>query len=224
MKNLAAAIKKEVKKNAQYRTELINTMQDANIKNLDWRLKDLLTAGQKQKSYSLKELKAILKLRLSIYINKKIESELKKLQFAELQEIDSLTINVIWKKSATWGMNPTAEAFIYGLGTVSSGSITGCGYDKQSTAVANVLNQVPQFLQKLYELKNKKVNISNSELFGYGSGSGLLPYFAGGVGVNCYPAIFEKIGYKFETVCSGKMFDCYRITKIEKRSYKKTVK
>ena len=68
----------------------------------------------------------------------------------------------------------------------------------------------------MFELKDKTKNakLKNHEVFGYGSGYGILPSFEGGVGVSCYDRIFNKIGYKFETIASGKNFDVFKITKI----------
>lgn len=222
MKNLAKAVVKENEKNNSYKTDLINSLVDSNIKTLDWRLKELLTAGQKKKQYNLNELKEVLKIRLKKENEKRNENSLQKLQFDELPQINELTITVEWKKSKMWGMNPTAESYVNGIGFVSSGSISGYGYDKQSTAVANVLNKVPQFMQLMYKLKNKSknVNLKNHDVFGYGSGYGVLPSFEGGVGVSCYDRIFNKIGYKFETLSSGKTFDVYKITKISSKEQK----
>lgn len=222
MKNLAKAVVKENEKNNSYKTDLIDNLVDSNISTLDWRLKELLTVGQKKKQYSLNELKEVLKIRLKKENEKRNENSLQKLQFNELPQINELTITVEWKKSKIWGMNPTAESYVNGIGFVSSGSISGCGYDKQSTAVANVLNQVPQFMQLMYSFKDKSknVNLKNHEVFGYGSGYGVLPSFEGGVGVSCYDRIFNKIGYKFETLSSGKTFDVYKITKISSKEQK----
>jgi len=219
MKNLAKAVVKENEKNNSYKTNLIDNLVDSNISTLDWRLKGLLTAGQKKKQYSLNELKEVLKIRLKKENEKRNDDSLQKLQFNELPQIDELTVTVEWKKSKMWGMNPTAESYVNGIGFVSSGSISGCGYDKQSTAVAKVLNQVPQFMQLMYSFKDKSknVNLKNHEVFGYGSGYGVLPSFEGGVGVSCYDRIFNKIGYKFETLSSGKTFDVYKITKISSK-------
>jgi hypothetical protein len=73
----------------------------------------------------------------------------------------------------------------------------------------------------MYELKNKKHKLTNRELFGYGSGYGILPNFEGGVGVSCYDRIFNAIGYEFKTVSSGKTFDVYRISKVTKKEQKR---
>ena len=214
MKNLALAILNENVKNNDFKLELIETLTDTNIENLDWRLLDLLTAGQKKKDFSIEELKEVLKDRLKKAIEKRNLKDLQKLNFKDLEDIESVVINVEWKRSQMWGMNPNANAYINGVGEVSSGSISGCGYDKQSTAVANVLNQIPQLIKKMYEVKENNIDVKNRELFGYGSGYGVLPYFKGGVGIGCYNKILNKIGYSFETVTSGKTFDVYKISKL----------
>lgn len=213
MENLAKAIVSENYKNNAYKLELIDNLDNTDVSKLDWRLSDLLTAGQKKKQFSLEELKEVLKSRNKKAQEKRNIKDLENLNFANLEDIETLTINVEWKRSQMWGMNPTAEAYVNGIGYVSSGSIGKCGYDKQSTAVAKVLNQVPQFIKKLYELKENNVETKNRDLFGYGSGYGVLPSFEGGVGVSCYNSIFNAIGYEFKTILHGKTFEVYQITR-----------
>jgi hypothetical protein len=123
-----------------------------------------------------------------------------------------------------WGNNPTAEAEVYTdyRDVYNSGSIGGCGYDKESTAVANVLNQSNEVLKLLYTLKNKKCNVElkNNDMFSYGAGYGITPSIEGGVGVSCYNRIFNKVGYKFSKVSSGKTFDVYKIEKLTAKERK----
>ena len=120
-----------------------------------------------------------------------------------------------------WGSNPSADC-VYSYrdangdlrsNRVLSGSIGGCGYDKQSEAVARCLNQINEILKLLYTIKNDNIGENNRDLFGYGSGYGITPSIEGGVGVSCYPYIFEKLGYEFKTIASGNTFDVYTITK-----------
>ena len=219
MKNLAKQLEKEVLKRKSEKLTSIKEIKTNEAKRLDWYLLELLPASKKNHVFaSVKECKDYLIKRLELRTEKKLKDLVSLIEFNEnLQEIESITIDVEWKKNQTWGANPTAKSYINGIGFVSSGSIGGCGYDKQSTAVANVLNQVPQFIKLMFELKNKSKNckLKNHEVFGYGSGYGILPSFEGGVGVSCYNAILNKIGYKFETIASGKSFDCFRVSKIK---------
>lgn len=220
MKNLAKQLEKEFLKREQEKRGAIRNIDFAEAKKLDWFLASLLPASKKNHVFaSKKELKEYLIKRLELHTEKKLSEIAKELQFSiEFPELEELTINVEWKKSSMWGSNPTAEAYVNGFGFVSSGSISGCGYDKGSTAVAKVLNQVPQFKKLMFELKNKPKNYKRKshEVFGYGSGYGVLPQFEGGVGVSCYNEIFNAIGYKFETISSGKSFDVYKVSKIKK--------
>jgi len=222
MKNLSKQLTAEALKRRNETLSSIRKIETNEAKQLAWYLSQLLPATKKNHVFkTVSELKSYLIDRLEKQTVKKIESLQNKLNFNDnLQEIESLTITVEWKKSSMWGMNPNAECFISGLGTLKSGSVSGCGYDKLSTAVAEVLNQIPQFLQLMYIVKNKNYKKSNRECLGYGSGCGILPNFEGGVGVSCYDRIFTNIGYKFETVSSGKTFDVFSISKISRKEQK----
>lgn len=190
-----------------------------------WRYKDLITPSKKKLDWTETGLKVYLIERYDLKQGKEIEKKLSELAYTlNSGELNSIKVSVEWKRSATWGSNPKAEAWARfkmmdseynDSNYVESGSIGGCGYDKLSTAVAEVLNQVPQLKRALYLLKAKKPNVTNHDLFGYGSGYGKLPSFEGGVGVSCYPAIFKAIGFEFRTVASGKTFDVFEITKLK---------
>jgi hypothetical protein len=104
----------------------------------------------------------------------------------------SIIINIVFSKSRTWGYCPVAED---NFGNYA-GSITGCGYDKESTASAKILNCHNLILKRMYKLKNDNIDIKNGELFGYGSGYSLLPFFEGGVGIDCHIRILEKLDFK----------------------------
>lgn len=105
---------------------------------------------------------------------------------------NDLVLIINFYKSNTWGYCPKGSDN-YGHET---SSITGCGYCKESTATAQLLNQNYPILRKLYKAKNKKANEENNDLLGYGSGYGILPSFEGGVGVSCHVRILELLGYK----------------------------
>jgi hypothetical protein len=147
---------------------------------------------------------------------------------ADLIRIDTaptphqIIIMVEWKKSQTWGSNPTATIDVYGernhYESFKSRSIGGCGYDKESTAIAEALNQSDGIIKLLYQAKNdgySEENNTNEKVLGYGSGYGILPSFAGGVGTSCFERIFQRLGYDWERTASGKTFDIWRITKKE---------
>lgn len=154
-------------------------------------------------------------------IDKQEATELEKIATIEKAgTLTSATITIEWKKSATWGNNPKATlrySYTDNEGHENSNymegsSIGGCGYDKESTAAAEVLNKAPEALKPLYIAKEKAAETKSShEVIGYGSGYGIKPYFEGGVGINCFRSIYEKLGYKWENTASGKTFDVYTI-------------
>ena len=131
-------------------------------------------------------------------------------RFAKLHEVEEVeapaaaSISVEWHKSRTWGMNPRARVAAERVATY--GSASGCGYDKQSAAIAGALNQNPETLKILYD------HAEANGVFPYGvtvwAG---LPSFDAGCGVSCFYSIFEACGYTFKQVASGKMFDVYEI-------------
>ena len=116
-------------------------------------------------------------------------------------------VSVIWKRSSVWGYNPQVEA--WSDNGRFYGSASGCGYDKRSAGVAQAFNRDYTMLRVLYELKEQglkegKTSDSatactghdNRDIIGYGAGYSVLPYYEGGVGVDCFWSILKKAGYK----------------------------
>ena len=135
--------------------------------------------------------------KLKAHYTKQLNIELEKIE--RLNDVpdslpNDLTLIINFYKSSTWGYCPKGSDN-YGHET---SSITGCGYCKESTATAQLLNQNDIIMKQLYKAKNKPKNLkrSNSDTLGYGSGYGITPSFEGGVGVNCHVRILEKLGYK----------------------------
>lgn len=186
-----------------------------------WIYNDLLPKGKVLQG-TLKERKEYLIGRKTKEVEKKISRDIVNIeQIFGAGELISVKIQLEWVRNRTWGNCPKGEAWILFKNAngdqdskyITCSSVTGCGYDKQSTTVANLLNQVNEVLKPLYVAKEKKPTANNHELLGYGSGYGIEPRLEGGVGVNCFPRIFDKVGFKFETVASGSNFDVYTITK-----------
>lgn len=142
---------------------------------------------------------------------------------AAAPDLTFISISVDWVRSRTWGNNPHAEART-NAGTFS-GTASGCGYDKESAAIADALNQCDSVLKALYTLKEEGLRAglsdksktaacgrSNGNICGYGAGYGAIPYFEGGVGASCFWSILKKCG--FSTSCHhGKHSDFYSVSK-----------
>lgn len=147
---------------------------------------------------------------------RKLVNRLKKEEQKEQAErgqksVKEISITVEWKRSATWGNCPQATASIrYESGaysTLETRTITGCGYDKESTAVAELLNQTLKY--KLWEREDQ----DNSKApYGIRLDFNYNPYFEGGVGVSCYYDIAKFLGGEMKHTASGKKFDVYTIT------------
>lgn len=150
------------------------------------------------------------------------------------EPIRELTISIEWKKSRTWGSNPSATAEVYFLnnsgGPWKTGffrsdknyTCSGCGYDKESTVIAQIFNDFLKY--KLWAMSEEQIK------GGHGTGDkGSAPYgihrsnynnmdyrgFSGGIGTSCYYSIAEYIGGKFEHIASGKTFDVFKYTDIK---------
>lgn len=222
MKNLINAKSKEVKKDFnKFKAQLkeCNTIEEI-LKS--WYYRNLIPSSSKKRNWrSATELKAYLIDRRTKADAKELQSFINRVETVNKSElkIESIDISVNWNKSKTWGYNAQAEISVnYSNFTrrIFTGSRTsGCGYDKESTAISDALNQSNALLKLMYTEKNRqsRVNKKNAEIFGYASGYGILPYFEGGTGVSCYNRIFESLGFKFESVTHGKNYDVYRVVR-----------
>jgi hypothetical protein len=149
-----------------------------------------------------------------------------------------LVVSIEWRPSRMWRANPKAFTN-YGF---ESRSIGGCGYDKQSTAVAKALNSHLPLIkllcvlkeevlkqhkgeklkreyyskegaEKVYKTEVKSEHDLTREYVGYGSGYGVIPRFEGGVGVSCHQSICERLGLRMEHISNMSSSDVFVIKK-----------
>jgi predicted RNA-binding Zn-ribbon protein involved in translation (DUF1610 family) len=173
----------------------------------------MLTTEQKQE-----RLEARRKAKREAEELKRIESE------KNQKPVSSITINIEWKKSRTWGYNPNCEAEVHFKdGSFKRSPVykcSGCGYDKLSTVVSDVFNDYLKY--KLWNMPLDKLkggngsNDNGNAPYGIHLYSDNNPHFGGGIGINCYDKISEYIGGKFERISSGKTFDVYKYIDLEK--------
>lgn len=162
----------------------------------------------------------IAQKRAAADVEKWREKQLSKLRTAAAAPaLSFLSVSVEWKRSSTWGHNPTATARTDD-GTFS-GYASGCGYDKESAAVSEALNKSPAVMRVLYQAAEQAMKngesfktlssgcVSWGDVLGYGSGYAILPYFEGGVGVSCFWSILQKCGFVCRCSGSGRWFDTY---------------
>jgi len=168
--------------------------------------------------------------KIKLEARRKARTEQKSLAEIEAQknqkEVSSMTITIEWVKSKTWGMNPHAGVRVSykdGKSEYRDGySCSGCGYDKQSTVIADIFNDFLRY--KLYQLHKWEDSINGEKTsYPYGvyyyngdigkkleSGYISKPTFNGGVGTSCYYKIAEFIGGEFKNLSSGKSFDVFQ--------------
>lgn len=164
----------------------------------------------------------IAQKRAAADVDKWREKQLAKLRTAAAAPaLSSVSITVDWKHNSYRGNNPTATVRTDD-GTFS-GRASGCGYDKESAAVAGALNESPAVLRVLYQAAEQAMETGESfetlssgcvswrEVLGYGSGYAILPYFEGGVGVSCFWRIFQKCNFACRHLGSGQSFDVYTV-------------
>ena len=136
------------------------------------------------------------------------KKEVKRLAKIEAEKnqkpIKEITFSIEWSKS----FHPTLEARAYhvdGSTSYVKARAGGWGYCKESTVIAEAFNSLLKY--KLYQIEN-----IDSMPYGIYINRNGYTGFSGGIGVNCYYAISELIGGKFEKLASGKSFDAYKFT------------
>lgn len=152
---------------------------------------------KKQKKLTLKQQKELVILKLKKECEKEIEKRFERLnQIAKSEKTNCIKISVEWVKNRTWGMNPRAEVWANGYTT---GSASGCGYDKLSSAISyafnkndSILNLVLNEIEFYYRHKNYNIR----EAIGYGVDIWGFDY---GVGYSSFKNIFDKLGAKVNT-------------------------
>lgn len=154
------------------------------------------------------------------YIDKTTAAKLEQLdRVANAPDLTSVSICVDWVRSRTWGYYPRVE-IITNTGTYT-GEASGCGYDKESAAIADALNKCDSMLKVLYQLKenglragktreNKTATCGRSkgDICGYGA----PPYFNGRVVASFFGYILKNCGYKI-SCHHGQLGDFYKIEK-----------
>lgn len=155
---------------------------------------------------------ATLKARIK-ELEKARKAALARIDAAALDTIKSVNICVEWKKSRTWGYNPTVEIETHttnGNFHYTKGKASGCGYDKESAAIAEALQGLAVYDNLIFN--NYRKNKDKSHPFYYGKNDALPFLEVSGCGVGVLARWVKMSGYKW-TECHGKNSDYYTITK-----------
>ena len=213
--NIQQKASDDIKKRFKKSVEQLDAATSDDIQK-SWYYQGFLTEKQKQKS--LDEQKKIIFKKLQKKSDVELVELSKKLEeVAAAPEFVGAVVSVEWKASRTWGKNPTATAKIKnanGTTVVTGSSVSGCGFDKLSEAVARALNASNAIKKVLYQkfeeaLQNDPA-ASLRDVVGYGSGYE-LPELEGGCGLSTFREIFKKCGFLFEEVASGSNFNVFEV-------------
>ena len=219
MEKLKKLVEKENAKELKNAMDNLKKQDKNDILDL-WYYKNKLTNKQYNKyvndELTDEQIKEILKNKITKEYEKRKNKELKRIDTIKEanEKVQIINISINWVRNSTWGYNPHATVTT-NLGTITEGKVSGCGYDKESAAIAEALDKNNDILKLLYIAKNKKMtfkNNNNHELLGYGSGYGALPYFEGGVGSGSLMDIFKNLGYNVQEYHTDNS-DFYTITK-----------
>lgn len=218
--NIENLVKIETQKNIDRRIEAITNPES------DWSLKQNSTAtrwAQYQAGQIDRETANAYAIKRSEKeFAKSLEKKLARLEtIAAAPVVRGVSISVEWVRNRTWGANPTATVSVetdHGYFT-AEGHASGCGYDKETAAVGEALNQINAVLKMLCDCKEKAIaegmtatgasNESNRNFIAYGAGYGAIPYFEGGVGMSSFESVFNACGLVCKTRNHGKNHDYY---------------
>lgn len=210
---LKAAVKAELKKDLEYCLAFALAPYARNRRsNLARLVSKRVVEKYDKKQLSEKEITAEAKKGFEKTFAREYEKECAKID--RILSAPKFTggdlVEVVWKRSSTWGWNP--HATYNDRHKICRSSASGCGFDKLSQAVAEVLNQSDSLMRELYLYKadHMKKGRQNTDIFGIGVGNGALPYFADGY-IEKFPEVFHKIGWEFAHTVSTDTFDAFDI-------------
>ena len=212
MNNLINSIRLESKKELE---KVVSYIEVGNMNTINFYITDLRKQQLKDGKITLEKAQQIAIKKANKEIEKRTAEKIEKVKniYATIENIEDINIVVQHKKT---NLGYQYKAILATDTLRIEGKYTGgWGYDKLSTALAEVLNQYHPLMKLMYEYIDNKMfeegslTIDNHKVLGYGSGYGILPYFEHGVGVSSFYKIFDNLGLKLTEVTD----EFYRITK-----------
>lgn len=198
MENLIKALSKE--SNERLARNIAEVEESTSIK--DSIITRYTTKTQREK-FDLDTLKEKVITKLKTKSEKSLNSRIESINsiVENTSKVKEIKISIKWIKNRTWGYCPKSEIELWsdeGYERYTCRTVTGYGFCKLSTAIANLLMESNNLVAELYTIKNKprNINIHNHGVFGYGSGYGILPYFEGGVGERSILGVLENLNFK----------------------------
>ena len=212
MNNLLNSIRSEGKKELE---KVVKNIEAGNMNTINFYITNLRQEQLKDGKITLEKVQQIAIKKASKEIEKQTTKKMDQVKniYAATENIEDINIIVQTKKT---NLGYQYKAILATDTLRIEGKYTGgWGYDKLSTAIAEVLNQYQPLTKLMYKYIDNKMweeeslTINNHKVLGYGSGYGILPYFESGVGVESFYTIFDNLGLKLTQITD----EFYRITK-----------
>ena len=212
MNNLLNSLRLEGKKELE---KVVKNIEAGNINTINFYITELRQQQLKDGKITLEKAQQIAIKKATKEVEKQTAKKMDQVKniYATIENMEDINIIVQHKKT---NLGYQYKATLATEKTRIDGKYTGgWGYDKLSTAIAEVLNQYQPLMKLMYDYIDDKMfeegslTINNHKVLGYGSGYGILPYFESGVGVSSFYKIFDNLGLKLTEVAD----ELYRITK-----------
>ena len=195
--------------------KVVKNIEAGNMNTINFYITDLRKQQLKDGKITLEKVQQIAIKKANKEIEKRTAEKIEKVKniYATIENIEDINIIVQHKKTSL-GYQYKATLATDTL-RIDGKYTGGWGYDKLSTALAEVLNQYQPLTKLMYNYIDDKMweegtlTINNHKVLGYGSGHGILPYFESGVGVSSFYKIFDNLGLKLTQITD----EFYRITK-----------
>lgn len=196
---------KQMMKDKNDRTKRVKAIKNTNEIVQSCYYKQLLTKKQLEKLKSgeliLPEAKKIMITKIEKDFTKELSQQLNKIKSIKASSrINSARCEIDWVRNNTWGYCPKG-CYRNGYKYQEFKSITGYGFDKLSTLMADMLNSDNNLIAFIMDYIEKhhinKDNIENKLGYGIKIYNG-MPYFSHGVGVDCHETILLKLGFKVQ--------------------------
>lgn len=210
-KNTFSRLRGQIRKESatevrKFRAWLLEKLEKGENLSDNWYFKKLFTPA-KLRDYengklTRKEVILYLVERFTKKIQKESAEAREKIAAAtETGGAKEIVVSLVWTPAPTGNI---CHASVYAISIdnyryTAEGSAGGYGYDKASAAAAEAFAQLPPVLYHIYRLANAKKEIP------YGANYKRLgvPFFDGGVGMECFGRVFKASGLKkmrcFET-------------------------
>ena len=212
MNNLLNSIRLEGKNELE---KVVKNIEAGNMNTIEFYITNLRKQQLKDGKITLEKAQGIAIKKATKEIKKQTAKKIEKVKQIDstIENMEDINIIVQCKKT---NLGYQYKAILATDTLRIEGKYTGgWGYDKLSTAIAEVLNQYQPLMKLMYKYIDNKMwdegslTIDNHKVLGYGSGYGILPYFESGVGISSFYKIFDNLGLKLTQVTD----EFYRITK-----------